>query len=602
MGISLSSLSAKLGSNVAATDIFLVSNTDSSQDNKITRDEFSKAFTGFYAQDGQGITLFENNGIYGLTISGSNGFVGINDRTPFVSLDVVDNLAATNGSGQIRLSTLNSGRKIAFSLSDPNTYYEFSKKPNDTKLYLESSINGGSTFSNLFVVDQSGNFGITNSTGALSNKFLVSGESIQFQNSGNAILFDPYNTEIKTSANDETLLLNYNNIGDINIGYNGVYVDNSLTAPKVGVGHAVPGYLFHISGTASELSRFQSAGTRCVSSYKNSVDTSYVGSSNSLTYIGPVSTLSETNLVISNDGFIGLGTTGPLYKLDVRTSTTGPESYTPASFQSTATQGTTQIVIAANRDTSLDATANRNSLVTFSRFDGSANTPKWSIGNLYNDSSLGVSDNDCFVFIKNGYFGASPNSVARLTSVGNLDIDGSYTSSDSYCKGKFVQIYSTRVTGSHIYFNPLINSSASNPSGHNDFAAPFSITQYAGTVEKISIVTSDTSANSSEYRFEISAVNPLYNPITPNGFISGFFVSPPSNPASLPVSGIIGYSIFNPLFTNIVYNKLKTNFNGTTSFTSGQMLQYRICETDGTKSTWGDVDFTVISTIAYTVV
>ena len=52
---------------------------------------------------------------------------------------------------------------------------------------------------------------------------------------------------------------------------------------------------------------------------------------------------------------------------------------------------------------------------------------------------------------------------------------------------------------------------------------------------------------------------------------------------------------------NGIYNKLKTNFNGTTSFTSGQMLQYRICETDGTKSTWGDVDFTVISTIAYTV-
>lgn len=602
MSTPLASFPAKLGSSVVSSDIFFISDSTSANNNKITTEELSKAFTGLYAQTAQGFTIFENTENYGLSISGAYGFVGINDRTPFVSLDVVDNLTATNGSGQIRLSTLDSGRKIAFSLSDPNVYYEFSKKPNDTKLYLESSINSGSTFTNLFVVDQSGNFGITDSTGVLSNKFLVSGASIQFQNSGNSILFDPYNTEIKTSANDETLLLNYNNIGDINIGYNGVYVDNSLTAAKVGVGHAIPAYTLHVSGTALQVARFQTNVSTCVSSYKNSADTSYVGSSNSLTYIGPVSTLSETNLVISNDGFIGLGTTGPLYKLDVRTSTTGPESYTPASFQSTATQGTTQIVIAANRDTSLDATANRNSLVTFSRFDGSVNTPKWSIGNLYNDSSLGVSDNDCFVFIKNGYFGASPNSVARLTSVGNLDIDGSYTSSDSYCKGKFVQIYSTRVTGSHIYFNPLINSSASNPSGHNDFAAPFSITQYAGTVEKISIVTSDTSANNSEYRFEISAVNPAYNPVTPNGFISGFFVSPPSNPASLPVSGIIGYSIFNPLFTNIVYNKLKTNFNGTTSFTSGQMLQYRICETDGTKSTWGDVDFTVISTIAYTVV
>lgn len=602
MGISLSSLSAKLGSNVLDTDIFLVSNLDSTQDNKITRNEFSKAFTGLYAQNDSGLTIFEDAGAFGLSVSGDFGFVGINDRTPGVSLDVVDVPGATLGLGQIRISG-GSARKVGISITDPSVYYQFSKYPNDTKLYLESSTNGGSSFTNLMAVDQSGNFAIHKTTGGLTNKFLISGEFVQFQNSGNALIFDPYTGEIKTSANDEILLLNYNNIGDINIGYNGVYVDNSLTAPKVGVGHSIPAYTLHVSGTALQVARFETNVSTCVSSYKNSADTSYVGSSTSLTYIGPVSTLSETNLVIGNDGFIGLGTTGPLYKLDVRSTTSGPESYTPASFQSTNIQGTTQIVIAANRNTSLDATANRNSLVTFSRFDGSANTPKWSIGNLYNDTSLGVSDNDCFVFVKNGYFGASPNPVAKLTSVGNLDIDGSYTSSDSYCKGKFVQIYSTRVTGDHIYFNPLINSSASNPSGHNDLAAPFSITQYAGTVEKISIITSDTSANNSEYRFEISAVNPAYNALTPNGFISGFFVSPAinPNPVSLPISGIIGYSIFNPLYTNIVYNKLKTNFNGTTSFTSGQMLQYRICETDGTKSTWGNVDFTVISTIAYTV-
>ena len=118
MGIPLSSLSDKLGANVAATDIFLISNTDSSQDNKITADELSKSFTGLYAQGANGFTIFEETENYGLSVSGDYGFVGINDRTPFVSLDVVDNLNSINGSGQIRLSTLNSGRKIAFSLSD----------------------------------------------------------------------------------------------------------------------------------------------------------------------------------------------------------------------------------------------------------------------------------------------------------------------------------------------------------------------------------------------------------------------------------------------------------------------------------------------------
>jgi hypothetical protein len=600
MGIPLSSLSAKLGSNVAATDIFLVSNTDSSQDNKITRDEFSKAFSSFSAQDGQGLTIFENNGNYGLSVSGNYGFVGINDRTPFVSLDVVDNLTATNGSGQIRLSTANSGRKIAFSLSDPNTYYEFSKKPNDTKLYLESSINGGSTFSNLFVVDQSGNFGITDSTGVLNNKFLVSGASIQFQNSGNAILFDPYNTEIKTSATDETLLLNYNNLGDVNIGYNAVYVDNSLTAPKVGVGHSIPAYTFHVSGTAGEVARFQTNVSRCVSSYRTSTATAYVGLSTSSTYMGPSSTLSESNLVISSEGFCGLGATAPLYKLDVRTSSTGPSSATPAYFQSTNVQGSTQIVVAANKAFGGGDSGPRNSLVTFSRYDSSPSTDKWSIGNLYADTVFpGL--NDSFVFIKNGYNGASPDVVAKLSTAGSLDIDGSYTSNDAYCKGKFVQTYQTQVTGTDIYFNPLYPNSSNNPSGNNSVDSPFTIANFNGSVERVMFMTSDVAAETAGgYRFEISAISPINNEDIPDGFVSGFFVSPPSNPVTFPTSGIIAATTVAGVSTNSVIVKTKANFVGSTNFTSGQLLQYRLCNTNGTKA--AAANFNVVTTIAYTIV
>lgn len=596
MGIPLSSLSAKLGSSVASTDIFLVSNADSTQDNKITRDEFSKAFTGFYAQDAQGFTIFENNGGYGLSVSGNNGFVGINKRTPYVSLDVVDNLAATNGSGQIRLSTTNAGRKIAFSLSDPNTYYEFSKKPNDTKLYLESSINNGSTFSNLFVVDQSGNFGLTNSTGALTDKFLVSGVSIQFQNSGNALLFDPYNTEIKTSATDETLFLNYNNIADINIGYNGVYVDNSLTAPKVGVGHSIPAYTLHVSGTAGEVSRFQTNVSRCVSSYKNSTATYYFGSESNHAFLGPVSTLNEDNLVVGSNGFIGAGTTGPSYKLDIRA--TGTAQYTPAYFQNTNTQGYAQIVVASNKPFGGGDTGPRNSFVTFSRYDGSPSTDKWSIGNLYNDTVF-AGLNDYFVFVKNGYAGASPDVVAKLSTAGSLDIDGSYTSNDTYCKGKFVQTYQAKVTGTDIYFNPLYPNSSSNPSGHNSISSPFGIANFNGTVERIMIMTSDDNGDGVGFRFEISAISQIYNEFTPDGYVSGFYVSPPSNPVSYPVSGIVGATTFTST-KNQVSVKTKANFQGSTAFTSGQLLQYRICSTSGTKTL--PVNFSVVSTIAYTIV
>ena len=600
MGVPLSSLPEKLNTNVVSSDIFLISNTDSTQNNKITRDELSQSFTGFTAQNDNGFTIFEDAGVFGLSVSGDFGFVGINDRTPGVSLDVVDVPGATLGLGQIRISG-GSTRKVGISITDPSVYYQFSKYPNDTKLYLESSTNGGSSFTNLMAVDQSGNFAIHGTTGALTNKFLVSGEFVQFQNSGNALVFDPYNTEIKTSASDETLFLNYNNIGDLNLGKNAIYIDNDSVTPKVGVGHTIPAYTMHVSGTVAQVSRFQTNQTNTFLSLRNSTNIGYFGLSANKTFIGPSATLSTTNAIIDVAGNFGLGTTGPQFQLDVVTD--GAAENTIASFQSTNIQGATQIVIAANKDTSLEPSAppNRSSLLTFSRFDSSVNIPKWSIGNLYNDSALGVSDNDCFVFVKNGYFGASPDVVAKLTSVGSLDIDGSYTSNNSYSKGKFVQTYQTQVTGTDIYFNPLYPNSSNNPSGNNSIDSPFTITNFSGSVERVMFMTSDIAAETAGgYRFEISAISPIYVDGTPNGFVSGFSVSPPSNPVSYPTSGIIAATTVSAIDTNAVIVKTKANFQGSTSFNSGQLLQYRLCNVNGTKA--AAANFNVVTTIAYTIV
>ena len=598
MGVPLSSLPEKLNTNVVSSDIFLISNTDSTQNNKITRDELSQSFTGFTAQNDNGFTIFEDAGVFGLSVSGDFGFVGINDRTPGVSLDVVDVPGATLGLGQIRISGA-TDRKIGISITDPTVYYQFSKKPNDKKLYLESSINAGASFSNLMAIDQSGNFAIHGTTGALTNKFLVSGEFVEFQNSGNALVFDPYNTEIKTSASDETLFLNFNNIGDLNLGKNAIYIDNDSVAPKVGIGHTIPAYTMHVSGAVAQVARFQTNQPNTFLSLRNSTNIGYFGLSANKTFIGPSATLSTTNATIDVAGNFGLGTTGPQFQLDVVTD--GSSENTVASFQSTNIQGTTQIVVAANKNVSLDPTANRNSLVTFSRFDAAVNTPKWSIGNLYNDSALGVADNDCFVFIKNGYFGASPDVVAKLTSAGNLDIDGSYTSNDTYAKGKFVQTYQTQVTGTDIYFNPLYPNSSNNPSGNNSVDSPFTIANFNGSVERVMFMTSDLAAEfAGGYRFEISAISPIYEDGTPDGFVSGFFVSPPSNPVSFPTSGIIAATTVAGIATNAVVVKTKANFVGSTNFTSGQLLQYRLCNTNGTKV--AAANFNVVTTIAYTIV
>ncbi|NDB28183.1 hypothetical protein EB169_00260 [archaeon] len=567
MSLTLSSLSAKLGSNVVDTDIFLVTDSTSTNNNKIERSELAKSFNSLTAQNTSGISLFESAGLVGLTVSGSNGFVGINDKTPFVSLDVVDNTSATNGSGQIRLSTTNAARKIGISITDPSTYYQFSKKANDTKLYLESSINNGSSFTNLMVADQSGNFAIHGTTGSLNRKFLVSGEFMEFQNSGNSFIFDPYNNEIKTNAVDEIFSINYNNLGDVRLGNNGVYIDNDLLSTKVAVGHTIPAYLFHVSGNVTgEVGRFQSNSTRTVLGLRNTSNIGYIGLSTNKLYLGLSNVLNTVNATIDTQGNFGLGITGPQYRLDVATDSS--TAYTPASFQSTNVQGTTQIVIAANKDVSLDPTANRNSLLTFSRFDAASSTPKWSIGNLYNDTALGISDNDCFVFIKNGYFGASPDVVAKLTSAGSLDIDGSYTTNSSYCKGQFVEICQTSLTGtSNLYIDPFgVNGSSTVSSGNFNNDGPFAVAMYNGKLERVKLFTSDTF--SSNVVFQFYAITPATTSV--NGYNN---IKTTGDYANVKCSGTVA------LNTNQV-SEIVFSTSGT--FTSGQLLQYRLFKSDFT--------------------
>jgi hypothetical protein len=561
MSIPLSSLSDKLNTNVLGDDIFLISNANSSQDNKITRDELSQSFDSFTAQNLSGFTIFEGNGLYGLSVSGDYGFVGINDRTPGVSLDVVDVPGATPGLGQIRISG-GSARKVGISIAGPNVYYQFSKKPNDTKLYIESSVNGGSTFSNLFVADQNGNFGITDSTGALSDKFLVSGASIQFQKDGNALYFDPYNTEIKTSATDEILLLNYNNLGDINLGKNAIYIDNDSTTPKVGVGHTIPAYTMHVSGAATQVSRFETNQTNTSLSLKNTTNTAHIGVSANKMYLGGSNSLTSTNLVYSmaGNGLLGMGTSNPLYKLHLKSTSAGN---TLAYFE-TDYEKTCEIVIASNKvlDIPGEDTGPRNSFVTFSRYDSvGPDADVWSIGNIYNDTTFGGADD--FVFIKNGYFGASPDVVAKLSTAGNLDIDGSYTTSSSYCKGQYIQVHTASLAGtSHIYIDPF-GTNASSASNNSNIVgnAPFGVAMYAGSLQRI--------------RFSVTSVTPIAN------VIFQFYAITPAATGSSTTNNIgdttdtanVKYTTTIP---SLIAGTTTLDIPTSHSFSAGQLLQFRL--------------------------
>jgi len=558
MSIPLSSLSDKLNTNVLGDDIFLISNANSSQDNKITRDELSQSFDSFTAQNVSGFTIFESAGAFGLSVSGANGFVGINDRTPNVSLNIVDNSASTNGLGQIRISG-GSARKVGISITDPSVYYQFSKKPNDTKLYLESSVNGGSTFTNLMAVDQSGNFAIHGTTGSLTNKFLISGEFVQFQNSGNALIFDPYNTEIKTSATDETLFLNYNNIADINIGKNGVFVKNNISTPYVGIGHSSPDAVLHASGVG-QVAKLQSSSTTVSQCFKHSTSDAFIGLNSNKFYFGPSNGLSSYNIVynMAGDGTFGLGTPNPVYKLDLLS--TGPTEYTVAHFETTGAK-TCEVVIGSNKALGGADTGPRNSFLTFSRYDGSTDVDKWSIGNIKTDTTFG--GNDDFVFITNGYFGASPDVVAKLSTAGNLDIDGSYTTASSYCKGQYIQVYTTSLAGtSHIYIDPF-GTNASSASNNSNIVgnAPFGIAMYAGSLQRI--------------RLSVTSITPIAN------VIFQFYAITPAATGSSTTNNIGDTTdTANVKYTTTIASLIA----GTTtlviptshSFSAGQLLQFRL--------------------------
>jgi hypothetical protein len=563
MSITLSSLSAKLGSNVVDTDIFLVSDSTSANNNKIERSEFAKSFNSFTAQNTSGISLFESAGLIGLTVSGTNGFVGINDKTPFVSLDVVDNTSATNGSGQIRLSTPSAARKIGISITDPSTYYQFAKQSNDTKLYLESSINNGSTFTNLMVVDQSGNFAFHGTTGALTRKFLVSGEFSEFQNSGNSIILDPYNGEIKTSAVDEIFSVNYNNLADVRLGYNAIYIDNDLLLPKVGINITTPYAPLNVSGSGI-VTRLDGNTNNTTLALGNTVDSGYFGVINNKTYLGPSFDDSTSNLVYSHagDGSLGLGISTPQYKLDVNTIS----AETVAHFANTGTAKTCEIIIAANKALGGGDTGPRNSFATFSRYDSAVDTDKWSIGNIYNDTTFGGSDD--FVFIKGGYFGTSPNVVAKLSTVGDFDIDGRYTTNSSYCKGQFVEVYQTRLTGtSNIYIDPIgTNGSSVVSSGDFNNDSPFGVAMYNGKLERVKLFTSSTI--SSNVVFQFYAITPATTSV--NGYNN---INTTGDYANVKCSGTV------TLNTNQMAEIVFSTFG---TFTSGQLLQYRLFKSDFT--------------------
>ena len=550
--------------------------------------ELQKSITGLTARTTNGLKIYGRTTPSGVFV-GDNGFVGIDNNAPTVALDVGD--ISTDGSAQVRVTTSVPGRQASFSLKDSNVLWQTIKKGSDTDFYIQVSQNGGTTVTGVLNIDVSGNVGLFNGASPLTDKFYVSGGSIKFESGLSGFVFDPGAAEIRTSTAGDIFYINKNTADDVVLGDNVLYVENG-TNSYVGINNITPAYPLDISGSSLMFRMKNGSSANSSFSITNTSATGYCNLNSSTFTVGPTNGASNANLAYRLDTKrLGVGTTAPDNKVHVYSS-----SDTRIAKYETVTSAFNE-VLQVNNYPSGPASGPFHSVYTFGRYDGgSTNVLKWAVG-LYKATSY----DDVFVWRVDGSTASDAAIKAALDRSGNLDIQGNYTTNSSYCLGKFIQSYETRVTGNCSYFSPCIPNSNVNPSGHNSLNAPFTIAPFGGSVEKVQLFSSVGVATLATLnyplRFEISAISPSYKVGTPSNFVSGFSISPTS--AGYGVSGIIAYASLNfaDLGQNVITTLNKNQFNGTTAFTSGQLLQYRLVNSIGATT---NCDFTVLSSISYT--
>ena len=579
------------GPNMTNSYVFAVSTASDTR--SLTLDQLETSFTGLVARTTDGISIFGNTVPSGITV-GDNGFVGIDNSSPLYSLHVGDYGGVTNP--EFRITGSQASRSVAMTVADSGVYWQTIKKSNDTDYYIQVS-DDDSNYTGVFNITTGGNVGIFDGAADLTDKFFVSGGNVRFENQGSGIIFDPQNAEIKNTITNDIFCINKSNSNDIVIGNDVFYVTNNNSSPTVGIGTTSPSYPLEIHGENTILDLENASSSRSRLRISNNASAAFITLQSNILNFGSVGTSSSNNLIYDvSTKRLGVGLISPDNKLHVY------DQLNDRIVKFEGGKSTKSEVFHSHNYSVNDYTGPRTSLYTFGRsnFDGSSttnNVSKWSIG-LYDDGATNTYE-DVFVFRVDGDTSSNSAIKAYIDRDGDLDIQGSYTTNGNYSKGKFVQVYDTRVTGSHQYFNPFAASSNSNPSGIVGSDSPFGVAAFSGKIENIKIFSVDesiTGVSSSGGRFEISSITPSSGV---DGFVSGFSESPASAATTLPISGIIGqFSISNISGNMAVYSYDSSNISGSTSFNENDLIQYRIVTSDGTRPTG---EYNVVSTISYTI-
>lgn len=565
------------------TDAHVFAIATSNTTDQLSLTELQKSMTGLTARVGS-FSIIGKTIPSGLTV-GDNGYVGVDNFNPLFTLDIGDQ---GNQSPEVRLRTRAAARQASYSLFAPDVVWRTVKKSSDTDYYIQVSEDAGFNYTGVFNIDVSGRVGIFDGSANLTDKFYVSGGTIKFENANSGISFDPQNADISSTVSNDPLTFNFNSVNDVVLGTNVLYIENGANS-RVGVNNITPEYALDVSGVGL-IKRTKSSTTSVSEALSNSTTTGFLNLNINSFSIGPSNSLSANNLVYNlSTKRLGLGEVSMVAKLHVAST-----DLINSIFETQSRDDSEVVILNSYASGPVEY-----AVTTFATGTAASLSRKWAAG-FYNIGSY----LDSFVLL---YGGGTNNSAAKfiVNSAGNVNAKGGFTTNDEFCKGKFMQVHHTRVTGNCIYFNPFFygpGSCNTNPSGHTDSFAPFSITPYAGTIEEIDIISSDSVLpviNAQNPRLEISSIDPANNG-SPNGFISGFFISPPSNPTVFPTSGIIGYVDISAVSRNVIKRLPKNLFVGSSTFQSGRMLQYRICQEDGTKAY--DVDYTIISKVSYTVI
>jgi hypothetical protein len=401
-----------------------------------------------------------------LFVNSTSGNVGIGTVSPEARLEVIST------DGVVVFDRVDNGYGSTLNFDSGG----------DTKWSVKGGHSGGNDFDFAirnntgdakFLIKQNGNVGI--GTASPSDKLNIVGGGIQINNTGNSASIGLERTDggilafggaISNSAvfafdeqgdfyiRSETrgdVRNKYFNRGDVRFAING-------DSGNVGIGTTSPGKRLDVNaGTTNQVAIFNSTDDTVSIILEDDDTTAYWHAKDSTTSIGLNSGgLDSSNLVIDSSGNVGIGTTSPDYKLNVKGVTN-----TNQGFRLSAGEGTPRLTTLYNDESGIQ----------MALYDGGGNTQNKISGVASVDTFFGGNNNVAI--------GATNAGTAKLYVDGDVGIGTTSPDSELEIAGAGIMLHLDS-TGDAII---NLDRSASNKQGHIQFETADSSNWVAGQAD-----------------------------------------------------------------------------------------------------------------------